>query len=429
VSRAGDGVRETTDQPVPAPVAGAAAGADPFVCLAAERSIIVCCGSGGVGKTTTAAVVALEGARLGRKTVVVTIDPAKRLADALGLAGLTDTPSRIDGDWPGELWATMLDTKSTFDALVLKHAATPEQGERILANGFYRNISGALSGTQEYMAMEKLYELHDETDFELVVVDTPPTRHALDFLDAPRRLSRFLEHRLFRMLIAPSRGFVKAVNVAAQTFLRTVSKVVGGDVVDDAIAFFQAFEGMEEGFRRRAARVNELLGAPETAFVLVASPRRDTVDEAHFFADRLHEAGISVQGLVVNRVHPRFGSAPAARRRAGATAASGAEGASGGRSSAERPVGAASAGAAAVTAAVAAGTAQRAETLAGTHIGGLYRNLAEFQAVASREQAHLAGLADAVAPAPVAWVPFLRSDVHDIAGMDNVARYIFNRPD
>jgi anion-transporting ArsA/GET3 family ATPase len=357
--------------------------------LVTGRSIIVCCGSGGVGKTTTAAVVALEGARLGRRTVVVTIDPAKRLADALGLAGLTDTPSRIDGDWPGELWATMLDTKSTFDALVLKHAATPEQGERILGNRFYRNISGALSGTQEYMAMEKLYELHEETDFELVVVDTPPTRHALDFLDAPRRLSRFLEHRLFRMLVAPSRGLVKAVNMAAQTFLRTVSKVVGGEVVDDAIAFFQAFEGMEEGFRRRAARVNELLAAPETAFVLVASPRRDTVEEAHFFADRLHEAGISVQGLVVNRVHPSFGWE--------------------------------------VSAVAAAGSAKRAETLAGSDIGGLYRNLADFQAVASREQAHLSGLADAVAPAPVAWVPFLHSDVHDIAGMEAVARHVFGR--
>ncbi len=404
-STAASGVPGASGEP------GISSGGAGLTRLVAERSIVVCCGSGGVGKTTTAAVVALEAARLGRKTVVVTIDPAKRLADALGLAGLSDTPSRIDGDWPGELWATMLDTKSTFDALVAKHAATPEQGERILANGFYRNISGALSGTQEYMAMEKLYELHDETDFDLVVVDTPPTRHALDFLDAPRRLSRFLEHRLFRLLVAPSRGIVKAVNVAAQTFLRTVSKVVGGDVVDDAIAFFQAFEGMEEGFRTRAARVNELLAAPETAFVLVASPRRDTVEEAHFFADRLHEAGISVQGLVVNRVHPPFGTQPAARKAKAGTPETGGPG-----------------GNAAVTAAVAAGTARRADTLAGTPIGGLYRNLAEFQAVASREQAHLAGLAEAVAPAPVVWVPFLRSDVHDIAGMDQVARHVFGRP-
>jgi anion-transporting ArsA/GET3 family ATPase len=356
-----------------------------FDALVRERSIIVCCGSGGVGKTTTAAVVALEGARQGRRTVVVTIDPARRLADALGLAGLFDTPSRIVGDWPGELWATMLDTKSTFDNLVAKYAATPEQGERILANRFYRNISGALSGTQEYMAMEKLYELHEESDFDLVVVDTPPTRNALDFLDAPRRLSRFLDHRLFRMLMAPSRGFVKAVNVAAQTFLRTVSRVVGGDVVEDAMAFFQAFEGMEEGFRLRAARVNELLAADGTAFVLVASPRRDTVEEAHYFAERLGEAGIAVRGLIVNRVHPRFGGGlPEALR-------------------------------------------ERAATLAGTDLGALYANLADFEMVASREHRHLAGLAEAVAPAPMAWVPYLRRDVHDLDGMAEVAAHVFTR--
>ena len=262
---------------------------------------------------------------------------------------------------------------------------SPEQAERILANRFYRNIAGALSGTQEYMAMEKLYELHEETDFDLVVVDTPPTRHALDFLDAPRRLSRFLEHRLFRVLMAPSRGIVRAVNVAAQAFLRTVSKVVGGDVVDDAMAFFQAFEGMEEGFRQRAARVNELLAAPETAFVLVASPRRDTVAEAQFFADRLGEAGIAVQGLVVNRVHPSFGTG------------------------------------------LGEAAAERARTLEGTELGGLYRNLADYRTVSAKELAHLGGLADTVAPAPVVWVPFLSTDVHDIAGMRGLAAHLFSR--
>ncbi|HEY8527003.1 MAG TPA: ArsA-related P-loop ATPase [Acidimicrobiales bacterium] len=395
---------------VPSP----AAPGDGFLRLVRERRIIVCCGSGGVGKTTTAAVVALEGARLGRKTVVVTIDPAKRLADALGLAGLSDTPSRIDGDWPGELWATMLDTKSTFDALVAKHAATPEQAQRILANRFYRNISSALSGTQEYMAMEKLYELHEETDFELVVVDTPPTRHALDFLDAPRRLSRFLDHRLFRLLMAPSRGFVRAVNVAAQTFLRTVSKVVGGDVVDDAIAFFQAFEGMEEGFRQRAARVNELLAGPDTAFLLVASPRRDTVHEAHYFADRLREAGIAVEGLIVNRVHPAFVDGVGA----GAGVGSGPG----------RGVGTGAGSGSGAGAVLPEALAERAQTLAGTELGGLYRNLADFELVARRERRHLAGLAEAVAPAPLAWVPFLRSDVHDLAGMAEVAAHVFPGP-
>jgi anion-transporting ArsA/GET3 family ATPase len=289
----------------------------------------------------------------------------------------------MDGEWPGELWAMMLDTKSTFDALVLKHAATVEQAERILGNRFYRNISGALSGTQEYMAMEKLYELHEETDFDLVVVDTPPTRHALDFLDAPRRLSRFLDHRLFRMVVSPSRGIVRAVNLAAQTFLRTVAKVVGSDVIEDAIAFFRAFEGMEEGFRQRARRVNDLLAAPETSFVLVASPRRDTLEEAHFFARRLAEGGITIDGLVVNRVHPLFGD---------------------GRAEASRA---------------------RAETLAGSDIGTLYANLADFQAVAVRERDHLVGLAQAVAPAPVVWVPFLRRDVHDVDGMAEVAVHLF----
>jgi anion-transporting ArsA/GET3 family ATPase len=351
--------------------------------LARERRILICCGSGGVGKTTTAAVLALEAARAGRKAVVVTIDPAKRLADALGLEGLTDTPSKIDGDWDGELWALMLDVKTTFDRLVTKNAATPEQGERILSNRFYRNISGALSGTQEYMAMEKLYELHEETDFDLVVVDTPPTRNALDFIDAPRRLSRFLEHRLFRMLMAPTRGLVRAVNVAAQAFLRTIAKVVGGEVIDDAMSFFQAFEGMEQGFKDRAERVLELLTAQETAFVLVASPRRDTVQEAQFFAERLGAAGIPVRALIVNRMHPEFG---------------------GGLPEAIR---------------------ERARTLEGTELGGLYANLAEFQLVASREEDHLAGLADTVAPAPVVRVPFLPTDVHDIGGLDEIARHLF----
>jgi anion-transporting ArsA/GET3 family ATPase len=350
--------------------------------LVQDSRILVCCGSGGVGKTTTAAVLALEAARIGRRAVVVTIDPAKRLADALGLDDLTGTPSQIGGDWPGELSALMLDTKSTFDSLVATHASSPEQGRRILENRFYRNISAALSGTQEYMAMEKLYELHQRTDFDLVVVDTPPTRNALDFIDAPRRLSRFLDHRLFRMLTSPGRGIVKAVNVAAQTFLRTVAKVVGAEVIDDAIAFFQAFEGMEQGFRERADAVRRLLSDDETAFVLVASPRRDTIDEADYFARRLAEAGITVRALIVNRMHPTFGDGLAEAAR------------------------------------------ERAATLEGTDLGGLYRNLADFQLVASREEEHLAGLAEAVASAPVVRVPFLSTDVHDIDGLGRLATYM-----
>jgi len=351
--------------------------------LARDAEIIVTAGSGGVGKTTTAAVLALEGARAGRRAVVVTIDPAKRLADALGLEGLSNAPSQIEGDWPGELWAMMLDTKSTFDDLVATHSTDPKQAERILSNRFYKNISGALSGTQEYMAMEKLYELHVTHNFDLVVVDTPPTRHALDFLDAPRRLTRFLDHRLYRILMAPTRGMMKAANVATRAFVRTLSKVVGTEVFDDAITFFTAFSGMEEGFKNRANTVFDLLASPRTAFVLVASPRRDTVEEADFFARRLAESGIAVRALIVNRMHPRFGDG------------------------------------------LAEATRERARTLDGTALGGLYANLADFRLVASREEEHLAGLADRVAPAPVIRVPFLRTDVHDLDGLSEVGEHLF----
>jgi anion-transporting ArsA/GET3 family ATPase len=351
--------------------------------LVADSRIVVCTGSGGVGKTTTAAVLALHAARQGRRACVVTIDPARRLADALGLEGLTNAPAQIAGDWAGELWALMLDTKSTFDTLVTRNAASPDQAEAILANRFYRNISGALSGTQEYMAMEKLYELNEAEEFDVIVVDTPPTRNALDFIDAPRRLTHFLDHRLYRMVTAPTRGFVKAVNVAAQAFLRTVSKVVGGDVVRETVLFFQAFDGMEQGFRLRAERVLALLSEPETSFVLVTAPRRDVVEEAAFFAAKLGEAGIPVRALIVNRMHPRFSESPVGVLR------------------------------------------ERARALQGTDLGRQYGNLADFVQVAGDEGAHLRGLAAKVAPAPVLRVPFLESDVHDIEGLDRVAGHLF----
>ena len=348
-----------------------------------ERSIAICCGSGGVGKTTTSAVLALEAARRGRRAVVVTIDPARRLADALGLAGgLSNTPRRIEGPWPGELWAVMLDTKSTFDELVMRHATDTAQAERILGNRFYRNISSALSGTQEYMAAEKLYELHEDGDWDLVVVDTPPTRNALDFLDAPDRLTRFLDHRLYRVLMAPTRVYLRALNVAAQTFLRSVTKTIGGEVLADAIAFFQAFDGMEAGFRQRAVRVRELLTDAASAYVLVAAPRHDAVEEASYFADRLGEYGIEISALVVNRVHPRFGTLTAAEALARAA-------------------------------------------VAPTRLAPLWANLAELTEVADREDEHLAELTTRVAPAPVVRVPFLADDVHDLDGLAAVARHLF----
>ena len=352
--------------------------------LVDTASVLICCGSGGVGKTTTAAVLAMEAAKRGRRAAVVTIDPARRLANAMGLEGLSNEPSKVEGDWPGELWALMLDTKSTFDALVRRHAMDDDQAQRILANRFYQNISGALSGTQEYMATEKLYELHHERDFDLVVVDTPPSRNALDFLDAPRRIARFLDHRLYRVLMTPTRGVMKAATAAAQAFVRSVSRVVGAEVFDDAITFFSAFQGMERGFKERAEAVVALLADDGTSFVLVASPRRDTVEEAQFFANRLAEMHGHVQALVVNRMHPRFGDGLAEASR------------------------------------------ERARSLGeSTPIGEHYANVADFNAAADAEESHLADLAAKVAPAPVVKVPMLSTDVHSLATLALVGEHLF----
>ncbi|MDO8391350.1 MAG: ArsA-related P-loop ATPase [Actinomycetota bacterium] len=288
----------------------------------ATAEVLVCCGSGGVGKTTIAAALGLQAARLGRRAVVVTIDPAKRLADALGVpGGLGNDPLRLDVEGPGELWALMLDTATTFDGLVRANAADDEQAERILANGFYRNVAGGLSGTQEYMAAERLHALHLDDRFDLVIVDTPPTRNALDFLDAPGTISKFIDHPLFKLLMMPTRRGLKVLNIATQPLLRTIGRVVGGDVLADAVAFFQAFAGMETGFRARAEAVTTLLQSDITRFVLVASPREDTIEEASYFAGRLHEAGLEVGAVVVNRCTPSFGEPPATRPRAADKAA------------------------------------------------------------------------------------------------------------
>ena len=371
--------------PAQSPTAG-------FSEVIANSRVVICCGSGGVGKTTTAAVIALEAARAGRRAVVVTIDPARRLADALGLEGLTNDPSRIDGDWPGEMHALMLDTKTTFDGLVRRYSEDPAQAERILSNTFYRNISGALSGTQEYMASEKLYELAEEGDWDLVVVDTPPTRNALDFLDAPQRLARFLDHRVYKILMTPTRGIVRAASMAAQAVVRSLSKVVGGEVIADAIAFFQAFEGMEEGFKQRAVHVDRLLAADETAFILVASPKADTVAEAAYFAERLSEHGISVRGLIVNRMQPAFGSAEDGL--------------------ALRPE----------------ATRARAETLAGTALGDHYTCLADARQLARGEAKNLVGLTEGVSPAPVVLIEVQPFEVNDLDSLHRLGELLMGPP-
>jgi len=358
--------------------------------LILSRSVIVCCGSGGTGKTTVSAAIGLAGAEKGRRTCVVTIDPARRLADALGLDDLGNTPSKIAGDWSGDLSAVMLDAKSTFDDLIVRYSESPEQADRILQNRLYRNLTSALAGTQEYMAMEKLFELHTEGGFDLVVVDTPPTRHALDFVDAPRRLYSFLENRIFRLVLMPTRAYLKAMTFAANALLRTISRVAGSEIVEDAIAFFRAFEGMEEGFRERARRVEALLADPGTAFVLVTAPREDSIDEARFFAGRLAESSIPVSALVVNRLFPSFV--------AGATVAELVGPAVSKTRAADPP-----------------------DPLAYEELCG---NLADFLAVSEREERYVTELAQEVAPAPVVRVPFLSEDVHDLDGLEIVARHL-----
>jgi anion-transporting ArsA/GET3 family ATPase len=352
--------------------------------VVATRSIIICCGSGGVGKTTTSAAFALQAARLGRKACVVTIDPARRLANSLGIDALTNQPTEIVGPWAGELHALMLDPKGTFDDLVKRYSDTEEQAEVIRVNRIYRNLTGSLSGTQEYMAMEKLYELVEEGGFDLVVVDTPPSRNALDFLDAPRRLTHFLENRIFQALMKPTRAGLRFMGVAAQALLRTISKVAGADIVSDAVAFFQAFEGMEEGFRTRAARVRELLTQPDTAFVLVASPRPDSVDEAVHFAGKLAESEMSVTALVVNRVQPRFADDVQLEK------------------------------------------LPKAGDLAPTSsLAQLVGNLRGYTAASDREELAFSDLVGKVAPAPVYRVPLLNSDVHDLEGLGTIADLLF----
>jgi anion-transporting ArsA/GET3 family ATPase len=287
--------------------------------LIRKKEVIVCAGSGGVGKTTTAAAIALQAATEGKKTAVLTIDPAKRLASSLGLKELSDEPSKVSSrkftaaglEPKGELHAMMLDTKSTFDRVVTRYAPTPQQAERIIANRFYRNISTTLSGSQEYMAMEKLYELHAEGGYDLIVIDTPPTRNALDFLDAPKRMTDFFESRVLRWFLLPymkgAGGFLKVANVAAATFLRVVKRIVGSEVLEDTAEFFGNLDGMYDGFKQRARDVASLLKSDATTFVVVTSPALDSVAEATFFASRLNEEGLPFGALVVNRVHPRFG--------------------------------------------------------------------------------------------------------------------------
>jgi anion-transporting ArsA/GET3 family ATPase len=314
---------------------------------------------------------------------VVTIDPARRLADALGVSDLGNEPHRVAPPtgaepWAGELWAVMLDAQSTFDDLVDRYATSDDQAQAIRGNPVYRNMSSALSGTQEYMAVEKLYELQESGDFDLIVVDTPPAQHALDFLEAPKHLTRLLDNRVFRLLMTPTRAGLRALGMGAQLMLRTIAKVAGGQVVNDTVQFFTQFEGMEDGFRARAMRADELLHSASTSFALVCSPRRDTVEEALYLGAQLSQAGLGATTVVVNRCHPRYEPLPG----------------------------------------------HAAEALAGTPLAPLVANLEELDLVGLKEDEQLARVSSALPKATLWRVPFLSGDVSDLEGLAEVATFL-----
>ncbi|MFI0468466.1 ArsA family ATPase [Saccharopolyspora sp. 5N102] len=355
-----------------------------------NTNIVVCCGSGGVGKTTTAAALAVRAAERGRKTVVLTIDPAKRLAQALGLRELSNQPKQVvleDFEPAGDLNAMMLDMRRTFDDMVLAHAGR-ERAEQILNNPFYQTISTSFSGTQEYMAMEKLGQLSATGTWDLIVVDTPPSRSALDFLDAPQRLSTVLDGRLIKMLSSPARvggkGLRKIVGAGFGLFAKAVSTVIGGQLLADAAAFVQAFDSTFGGFRERADQTYRLLRSPGTAFLVVAAPEPDALREAAYFVERLAGEGMPLVGLVANRTHPVLAGLAGPRA---TTAAEEVE---------------------------QAGSAPLAAAVLRVH--------ADRVAVAEREKRMLARFTRAHPEVSLIGVPALPSDVHDLAGLREIGR-------
>ncbi|HVP67294.1 MAG TPA: ArsA-related P-loop ATPase [Anaeromyxobacteraceae bacterium] len=367
----------------------------------AGKRIAVVVGSGGVGKTTVAAAIALSRALAGGRALVCTIDPARRLASALGLASLGNVESRVPTQEfdrasllaRGELWAMMLDVKRTWDDLIARHAPSEAQRDRILQSRIYQQVSGALAGSQEYMAMEKLYELATERDYDLVVLDTPPTAHALDFLEAPDRILDFLGNDTARMLLAPAVGAgklgLKLFQLSGSYVAKTLSRFTGSDVLRDVADFMDNFQGMYEGFKSRAAAVRGLLGQPEVGFVLVSSASPLSIDEALFFHGHLRAGAMPVAGVVANRVTPDLWTGDAPLPSASSLAAS-----LGGGGEAD------------------AALAAR-----------LARTLAEHQVFARSDGRELKRLWRGTSGAQVA-IPRLRSDVHDLGGLAALASWL-----
>jgi anion-transporting ArsA/GET3 family ATPase len=351
--------------------------------------IIVCCGSGGVGKTTTSAALALRAAERGRKVVVLTIDPARRLAQSMGIEQLDNTPRPVPGVGAasgGSLDAMMLDMKRTFDEVV-ESQASPEKARQILDNPFYVALSSSFAGTQEYMAMEKLGQLHrqalEDGSHDLIVVDTPPSRSALDFLDAPERLSSFLDGRFIRLLLAPARGPARLMTAGFSVVTNALTKVLGAQVLRDMQTFVAAFDTLFGGFRQRADQTFALLQADGTAFVVVAAPEPDALREAAYFVDRLTDDEMPLAGLVVNRV------SPAARTDLSAEAA--------------------------ITAADRLRSGDSSSLTA-----GLLQLHADRVRIVEREQHLCERFAASHPQVPTAFVPALAEDVHDLDGLRTI---------
>ena len=359
------------------------------------KDICICAGSGGVGKTTTSAAIAAGMAARGLKVCVLTIDPAKRLADSLGLKELGNEAKQVDPslfeqhgiEIKGELWAMMLDAKATFDELVARQAPDEEARDRVLDNRIYQQISSALAGSQEYMAMEKLFELHSEGQFDLLVLDTPPTRNALDFLDAPKRLTQFIEGRSLRVFMKPTGLAAKVAGRGASVALSVFKRIVGFDLLADLAEFFNAFSGMVDGFQARAKRVNSLLSDPHTCFLVVCGPQGEPVDEAVYFHRKLVEAKLPFGGVIVNKVHY-----PAEELRD--------KGADLEAALVEK-----------------LGDADLAARVA--------ENFADYQALAERDARNIKRLARELRTRGVIRVPILDEDVHDLAGLAEINRYLF----
>ena len=375
-----------------------------------DTGIIVCCGSGGVGKTTTSAALALRAAERGRKVVVLTIDPARRLAQSMGIEALDNTPRPVAGLDPsagGSLDAMMLDMKRTFDEVV-ESQASPEKAEQILSNPFYVALSSSFAGTQEYMAMEKLGQLYADASasgrWDLIVVDTPPSRSALDFLDAPERLSSFLDGRFIRLLLFPARGPARLMTAGLNVVTNALTKVLGGQVLRDLQTFIAALDSLFGGFRQRAQKTYRLLQARGTAFLVIAAPEPDALREAAYFVERLNEERMPLAGLVVNRASPMpLGRLSAEQALAAAE-----------RLDPEDPD---DAGDPDGTDDVGAGEEPADPGDTGRLTAGLLRLHADRRRIVARETRLSSRFSTAHPDVPTAVVPALSTDVHDLDGL------------